>query len=191
MKAEDLVHFSPLLPRSVFPSRCRHSILTLLECGISCPEPRVLMRPLAHKVTPLSFLILAWLIMWVTTVPLFHTHLPDTTDGPISLQGGVAHTVFSPDLPGEFSRSLVGTQQENIFRLSNRVSNSPELGILLLEDDPKHRKVGQPSVLAVFCGLPTRPLLPHASIESAAIHRRYFLFVAPQGPRPPPSVISL
>ena len=149
------------------------------------------MRPIGQKITPFSLLILAWLITWVTTVPLFHTHLPDTTDGPAYLQGGLAHTVFSPDLPGEFSRSYNVTHQEHFFHVSNRVSNSPELGLILLDDASQHRKVGLRSVLVLLCCPPNRPFLLNSIIESAAIPRRFFLFVPPQGPRPPPSVVSL
>ena len=150
-------------------------------------------RPASRKITPLSLLIVAWLIMWVATVPLFHTHLPDITEGPASLHGGLAHTVFSPDLPGEFSRSYHNrTHQDHYVHLSNRVSNSPELGIVLLEnDEAKHRKVGHPSVLIVLCCLPNRTLLPNSTIESTQIARSFLLFVAPQGPRPPPSVAFL
>lgn len=119
------------------------------------------MRPVVQKLTLSRLLILAWLMTWVTTVPLFHIHLPDTTDGPASLQGGLAHTVFSPDLPGEFSRSFNVTHQEHFAGVSNRVSNSPEFGIALLDDDSKKRKVGQASVLGVLCCLPNRPLLPN------------------------------
>jgi hypothetical protein len=149
------------------------------------------MRPFGHKISPFTCLIFAWLILWVTTVPLFHTHLPDTTDGPASPQSGLAHTVFSPDLAGEFSRSYNVTHQPRCFHLSNRVSNSPELSLALLDDDDKHRKIGQPSVLAVLRSMPTTPLVPHSTIESAAIPPRFLLFVAPHGPRPPPTVISL
>jgi len=90
------------------------------------------MRPLGQKITPSRLLILAWLMPWVTTVPVFHTHLPDTTGGPASLQGGLPHRVFSPDLPGEFSRSFNGP--EHVVHVSNRVSNSLELGIALYHD---------------------------------------------------------
>lgn len=150
------------------------------------------MSPVAQKITLSRLLILAWLMTWVTTVPLFHIHLPDTTDGSASLQGGLAHTVFTPDLPGEFSRSYNVTRQEHFFSVSNRVSNSPEVGIALLDDDDsKKRKKGQPNVFGVLCRLSNRPLLPNSAIESLAIHPRLLLFAAPQGPRAPPSVVSL
>ena len=48
----------------------------------------------------LHLLTLLWVITWVATVPLFHTHLPDVND--LVARQGLAHTVFSPDLPGEF-----------------------------------------------------------------------------------------
>jgi hypothetical protein len=103
-----------------------------------------------QMIIPSLLLILAWVIIWLTTVPLLHIHLPDTTGGPASLQGGLAHTVFSPDLPGEFSHSFNVAHQEHFFHVSNRVSNSPELGIALLDDnDAKKRKVRQASVLGV------------------------------------------
>ena len=130
-------------------------------------------------------LVLAWVIAWVTTVPLFHTHLPDTTDRWSSLQSFGAHTVFTPDLPGEFS-----CPHDHFAHLSKRVSNSPELGFVLSTDDSKSRKMGQLSVLGVVCCLPNRPILSNSAIESRATHRRLLLFSPPQGPRAPPSVVS-
>src|SRR4030095_10375735 len=97
--------------------------------------------------TPLSarLVVLVWTIIWVATVPLFHTHLPDISDKTIS-QGGVAHTVFSPDLPGEFFRFSAAAQGP-FAHLSNRISNSPELGFVFFSGDPKDREVGISSVL--------------------------------------------
>src|ERR1051326_7963406 len=44
----------------------------------------------------LSIGLIAWLAIWVLTLPLFHIH-------PVThLKIGLAHTVFSPSLPGEF-----------------------------------------------------------------------------------------
>src|SRR5215510_5321374 len=63
-------------------------------------------------------LILAWTVLWIATVPLFHTHLPDISDRAIST-GGIAHTVFSPDLPGEFFRFSAASQGPSTH-LSNR-----------------------------------------------------------------------
>jgi hypothetical protein len=187
-------------PSHRFPLRCSVSYnagpcqgqgtIWNLSCSGWLLSGNLPMRPVGRKITPLSLLIVAWLIAWVTTVPLFHTHLPDITEGPATLHGGLAHTVFSPDLPGEFSRSYNVTHQDHDVHLSNRVSNSPELGIVLLEnDEAKHRKVGHPSVLIVLCCPPMSPLLSLSTLDSAAVPR-VLLFVAPQGPRPP-AVVSL
>jgi len=152
----------------------------------------MLMRPVGHKITPFSLLILVWLIPWVTTVPLFHTHLPDATDEPAFRQGGLAHTVFSPDLPGEFSRSFDVTDQDHFTHVSNRVSNSPELGFALLEEDSKKdRMLGPQIVISILWCLPNKPLLPNSTIESHPKHLRLLLSTAPQGPRAPPSVFFL
>ena len=147
-----------------------------------------------QMITCSRLLILAWLMTWVTTGHLFDTHLPDfpdTTDGPASLQDGLGHTAFSPDLLGELSRSYNVIRQEHFFHVSNQVSNFPGDDIALLDDDAKKRKVEKPSVLGVLCHLSYRPLLPTSAIESRAIHPRLLLFATPQGPRAPPSVVSL
>jgi hypothetical protein len=72
-------------------------------------------------------LIVAWLITWITAVPLFHVHVPDTTDRWSSLQSGGPHTVFTADLPGEFSHPF----PDHFGHLSQRTINSPELGFAL------------------------------------------------------------
>src|SRR5262249_51116044 len=114
-------------------------------------------------------LILAWTVIWIATVPLFHTHLPDISDRAIST-GGIAHTVFSPDLPGEFFR-FSAANQGPFTHLSNRVVNSPELGFVFSSGDPNNRKVGDSSVLGVpCCLLSERPLLRRVIIEWPIVH---------------------
>lgn len=134
-------------------------------------------------------LILAWTVLWVATVPLFHTHLPDISDRAIST-GGIAHTVFSPDLPGEFFR-FSPANQGPFTHLSNRALHSPELGFVFSSADPKDREVGDASVLGVVCCLLSeRPLRQQALIEWPIIHHRPLIFAALQGPRAPPAVAS-
>lgn len=130
--------------------------------------------------------VLAWTIIWVLTVPLFHTHLPDISDR-LTLQGGVAHTVFSPDLPGEFFQ-FSADYKGPFAHLSNRTANSPELGFVLSSGDPKDRNIDQPSVLGVLCYVPDRPFLPRSSFESRVVHNRPLIYAAVRGPRAPPTV---
>lgn len=140
------------------------------------------MRLGIHTILPARLLVLSWAIIWFTTVPLFHTHLPDT-DRQAS-QGGLAHTIFSPDLPGEFFH--FSTVHHGPFsQLSNRVSNSPELGFVFSAWQP-----GAPDVLGVN-SLLDPPVLSRSVVESYTVHSRNLVFIASRSPRAPPSVTSL
>lgn len=147
------------------------------------------MRLRAQTLLLARLLILAWTVLWIATVPLFHTHLPDISDRAIST-GGIAHTVLSPDLPGEFFHFSPASQGP-FTHLSNRVFNFPELGFVFSSEDPDDREAGKSSVLGVLCYLHSeRPLLQQAVIEWPIIHHRPLIFAAPQGPRSPPAVVS-
>ena len=133
----------------------------------------------------LHVLTLAWVILWVATVPLFHTHLPDVND--LASRQGLAHTVFSPDLPGEFFCA-----HSNGFQLSTRSQNSPELGFVLsTEEDAKKRTYGEPSPHYLTSSQFSRPLLATSAIESPARHRKFDLLGGHQASRAPPFIISL
>jgi len=133
--------------------------------------------------------ISVWLITWVTAIPLFHIHLPDISDRQAS-QSGVAHTVFSPDLPGEFALFSNANHQDHFVHLSNWVFNFPEFGFVLSERS-KDREKGKPLVLGVCCSLPDQPFLPTSAIESSTRHWQRLVFPIPQDPRAPPSFIAL
>lgn len=55
-----------------------------------------------------------WLILWVLTLPLFHIHT--VTEA----QQGVAHTVFSPDLTGEYPVGLPETTRSESTKTDRR-----------------------------------------------------------------------
>jgi len=127
------------------------------------------MRPVGQMIALSRLLILAWLMTWVATASFYLPDLPDTTDGPASLQSA---------------------RQKHFFHLSNQVSNFQE-DIAILDDDFKKRKLEHSIALEVHCPLPNRPLLSNSAIVSRATHHRLLLFAPPQGPRAPPSVVSL
>lgn len=102
--------------------------------------------PRLHSFQPQRLLLVAWLIFWITTVPLFHIHIPDNANWLSPLQGS-AHTVFTPDLPGEFSRPSHEDRKGHINHLSQRTVNAPELGIALFKNDRKEQKAKQLSSL--------------------------------------------
>jgi len=144
---------------------------------------------LTQRIIPARLLILGWVILWVITVPLFHTHLPDLSDGQGG-RNGLAHTVFSPDLPGEFSSFSRAAQRDHFAHLSNPISNSQELDFVLSSEDSKGRKTGDPNVLVVLFNLPRHSFSFTAARQSGFTQYRPLLVAAPQSPRGPPSVAS-
>ena len=113
-------------------------------------------------------LIVAWLITWVSTVPLFHIHIPDPTDRWPVFQIGEVHTVLAPDLPGEFSLPSHDSQRESSAQIGARTINSPELGFTLIGE---HVKNGD--ALAIMDSLTSfrAPLLFHESALSLTASR--------------------
>src|SRR5215813_10790071 len=120
-----MLHVQPSKESDV--SRYRHG----------CDPPRATYPDLTPPVQILTlwpFLILIWLTVWLSAVPLSHIHIPDTTDRWSALHSGGAHTVFTPDLPGEVSCPLKQSREANSAHLSQRIVNSAELGIALLDE---------------------------------------------------------
>src|SRR5215472_14641350 len=105
--------------------------------------------PPVQTLVSLRLLLLAWLIAWISTVPLFHIHLPDTTDGWSVLQSGGAHTVLTPDLPGEYAPPPHASHRDSSPHFTVRGVNSPELGLVLFGEKAKKWKaltvLGSPS----------------------------------------------
>jgi hypothetical protein len=98
----------------------------------------------------LRFLAVAWIITWVTTVPLFHVHIPDTTDRWSALRSGGTHTVFTGDLPGEFSHPF----HDGFGHLSQRAVNSPELGFVVFNSKSDDEKAKQAYMCSASCQVP-------------------------------------
>ena len=74
-----------------------------------------------------SVLTSSWLVLWVTMVPLVHVHIPDPTDSWSAAQSVGAHTVFTSDLPGEYSTPF--RESPHPSHLTHRTVRSPELNI--------------------------------------------------------------
>ena len=95
-----------------------------------------------HSLQLRRLLLVAWLIPWISTAPLFHVHIPDNTSWLSPHQSSV-HTVFTPDLPGEYSRPSHEDRKRHVNHLSQRTVNAPELGIALFKDrkDQKEKRL--------------------------------------------------
>ena len=144
--------------------------------------------PSVQTFLPWRLVILAWLTMWIATLPLFHIHVPDATDRWSTLQSGGAHTVFSPDLPGEYSHPFHDNQQRRSSHVSNRVVNSPELGIVVLED-PDNRKVKRLHVLGAQFIFSDASLQPRHMWVSPEKSHHLQLFQAFPVSRAPPRIV--
>ena len=79
-----------------------------------------------------------WIILWVLAVPLFHVH-PDTVHqhgAAGHVHGGMVHTVFSPDLDGEFDRrpDFPPPDQASVSGVPAQASDYTELGFSFVSD---------------------------------------------------------
>jgi len=144
--------------------------------------------PPVTKLPQLRWLIFAWLISWISAVPLFHLHIPDTTDRWSSLQSGGAHTVFTPDLPGEFFHSFKGAQGVSAH-LSKRIVNSPEFSLVLCDEKSEEQKGRHLSLLHSQSNAVDAHLFQHMSLE--VIEKNYcgFCSIGSSAPRAPPHLI--
>jgi hypothetical protein len=137
----------------------------------------------------LRFLLIGWASVWIAALPLFHTHLPGIFQQPF----GIPHTVFSPDLPGEYSAFSHQTVPDE-SRLSVLALHSPELGFVAsaasVDEDGKRKPRSDRSISLVPALIaPTLasqriqvlpPLDPHTQWSSHS-----------HGIRAPPAPVSL
>ncbi|HYM37133.1 MAG TPA: hypothetical protein VES96_01890, partial [Nitrospiraceae bacterium] len=95
-------------------------------------------------------LILPWVIMWVLAIPLFHAHALDQQENHALARVVLLHTVFSPDLPGEYAAGVAVHQSEtpeNRPALSSHFLRYSEIAFGLAGEDSMERKAGAPHVL--------------------------------------------
>lgn len=149
--------------------------------------------PMRNRQTP-SILLCIWVVNWLLVVPLFHVHADAAhhhhESGPH--HGGIAHTVFSKDLDGEFGDRTTGLQDAGVLSAHSSCSfqDSPEIGFALLSDDSK-RKLFKclSSSLAIFA---LGTLSFHVSSDSATTEERRsappFLALS-VSPRAPPAIL--
>ncbi|MCW5797329.1 MAG: hypothetical protein KIT40_02425 [Nitrospira sp.] len=58
---------------------------------------------LAVKQSAIYLVTVMWIVSWLLAIPLFHIHALDVQEIPLSSNSFLAHTVFSGDLPGEYT----------------------------------------------------------------------------------------
>jgi hypothetical protein len=90
-------------------------------------------------------LVILWMLTWILIDPFFHIHVLDTQEDLSQSQAFLPHTVFSADLPGEYSprtdidqRGMPG----NPRALSSHFPQYSEMALdLFSEEDNTKRKI--------------------------------------------------
>jgi|GEM_PF-2533405 len=151
---------------------------------------------MSKLIHPVSFRLffLPWIVTWVLIIPLFHIHTLDVQEDRAFSQMFLAHTVFSPDLPGEYTPQSTGRQakaQDNQHSFSTHSSNYSEEAISVFsEDDSKQRKrVGSVSHGPIF---PLKDVVPNSGrfIIPDLPSPGFMLLASSVFLRAPPSVFS-
>ena len=145
------------------------------------------MRVKASLVVLSRLLIIGWASVWVAALPLFHTHLP----GAFEKSVGLPHTVFSSDLPGEFSAFSHRTAWDEA-ELSALAFNTQELGFIASAslDDGKRKPVGQTASVVLFRVTPPTLQTLHPLHDLPAVHPETLWPQDSHGLRAPPSPLS-
>lgn len=133
----------------------------------------------------LRLIIMVWMIMWVAAVPLFHLHFPDKTDRWSALQSGGAHTVVTPDLPGEYARPFHGEHSG----LAQRTVNSPELGIAIFTGAEKNQKGKDPGAFRTLQQFLDTPLLSFFLSNAPEKLRKFQWLQSVHPSRAPPCIV--
>ena len=137
-------------------------------------------------------LLLPWLVMWVLTVPLFHIHTLDEQESPSLTPQVLTHTVYSPDLPGEYTPRLAahrGGTQEDPHAIAKHFPHYYEIGISVFgEDDDTKRKIGSsPIHEARFSSLRRSPLDIVRDVIPELASPPFLLLASSVSPRAPPA----
>ena len=143
----------------------------------------------------------SWIMIWMLAVPLFHVHPEaDHHHGEAGhIHGGTVHTVFSPDLDGEFTshRSTPvavepqPTDQVTVTKHRSRASDYAELGFSFVSDSTD-RTLPKPLVASVLITeTPTHQALTAicSVIQDLTISQSLPLFTRNIPSRAPPSLL--
>ena len=100
------------------------------------------MSTLIHP-TSFRLFFLPWMVAWILVSPLFHIHTLDAQEDHSCSEVVLVHTVFSPDLAGEYSHQHTVDQaktQENQAALSTHFSHYSEGTLSLYSKNHSNQK---------------------------------------------------
>jgi len=144
-------------------------------------------RMKASLVVLSRLLIIGWASVWIAALPLFHTHLSGAFEKPV----GLAHTVFSSDLPGEFSAFSHKTARDEA-ELSALAFHPQELGFVASAslDDSKRKPLGQTASVLLFPVTPSSLQTLQLLHDLPAAHPETLRSQDSHGLRAPPSPVT-
>lgn len=149
------------------------------------------MFPLWRNPLLLRLWVLPWLIISVLTIPFFHIHALDAQENLFRSQAVLLHTVFSPDLPGEYPDQIAPHQRgmpENQEALSIHFPHYSEYAIgLFTEQDPKQKDGIQLMLYAHFVSLRSSPTESIRYVIPELRSPPFVLLASSSSPRAPPS----
>ncbi|MCC6141203.1 MAG: hypothetical protein IT389_11405 [Nitrospira sp.] len=144
-------------------------------------------------------MVRAWIILWMLAVPLFHVHPEaDPHHGETGhVHGGAIHTVFSPDLDGEFhdhqdtftERKRQSASQIAVFGHPSHTTDYTERGFSFVSDSTD-RTLLKPLVASALIvePPPQTPLTtPPSTADSLLLFRSLTLLTQDIPSRAPPS----
>jgi hypothetical protein len=133
------------------------------------------MRQICDKPSCYRVLVLAWASIWMLIVPFFHVH-PDADHhhGDAShVHGGTIHTVFSPDLECEYTKTVHDSTCPEVAHqhLQARVHpghavNHPEIEFSLLTV-PVERSLPKPGIAVAELPVVERTMVQRAVVVAS------------------------
>ena len=171
----------------------------LNECGVDFAQKQfviVFRDSMSKLIHPAFFRLffLPWLVTWVLITPLFHIHTLDIQEDRSFFKLFLVHTVFSPDLPGEYSpQSTVhqaGTPNNQGTFSTHFAHYSEESFSLISEDDSKSEKGIEAVLQARFSPLKHFRLKSGRYVIPNLVSPHLMLLASSASLRAPPSVSS-
>lgn len=140
----------------------------------------------------LSFrpLLIPWLVTWALITPFFHIHTLDVQEDRFFYEIFLVHSVFSPDLAGEYSPQSIVHQagtQENEYAFSTHFAHYSEGSFSLISEDDLKRENGiEPVLLARFSPPKLFPLEADGYVNPDLVSPHFVLLASSGSLRAPP-----
>lgn len=156
----------------------------------------VILKNMFRLIHPTSYRLffLPWMVAWILVAPLFHIHTLDAQENHSCSPVFLAHTVFSPDLVGEYSPQSTVHQaepHEKEATLSTHISHYSEGTISLFSKNHSKQEKNDGLVSKIY-SIPPKVLFSNGSrdVTPERVLPPFMLLESSISLRAPPSVSS-